>query len=222
MLDALRAFVDGQVVRHGCDHTHRFTRQWAERESVDWDDLLDVLEHNGGFCDCEVVLNLPEDMDLDLEPNIPAPSDGNRWRIPLSFEASAADSFDKMLVCDANLGRNTYAEPGEILVPAPKGAKPRKRVRRLVHFFIGCSSGLPAEIGVVAPCEATSAEAFAKRVMESGLEDFKGFTQREAAFLLSRLSSLAPGTPVGTHFMETSGVVGKHEELRVHKVMIRR
>jgi hypothetical protein len=35
-------------------------RQWARREAVEWEDPLDILEANGAFCDCEVVLNLPE------------------------------------------------------------------------------------------------------------------------------------------------------------------
>jgi hypothetical protein len=54
------------------------------------------------------------------------------------------------------------------------------------------------------------------------LEEFRSFTFREAAFVLSRIAGLETGTPVGTHFMETSGVVGKREELRVHKVIIRK
>ena len=60
----LRAFMDARVRQHGCDNSHRFSRQWAGSQSVSWDDLLDILEHHGGFCDCEVVLNLPCDEDI--------------------------------------------------------------------------------------------------------------------------------------------------------------
>jgi hypothetical protein len=217
----LKEHVDARVQIAGCDHSHRFTRAWAEAGSISWEDLLDVLEANGGHCDCEAVLNLPDDADLSPPSPAPAAPAGNAWRLPESFACSEHDTFTRRLLCDPAIARNTHAAAGEMLVPAPHGAKPRKRVRASMHFFVGCPSGLPAEFGVVREAEPISAADFARWVVGSGVGELSAFTFREAAFLLSKLAPLSPGTAVGTHFMETSGVVGKREELRVHKVLVR-
>src|SRR5262249_52325430 len=73
----------------------------------------------------------------------------------------------KVIVCQEGLGRNTYATDGELLVPAPKAAKARRRVRKSVNFFVGCQSGLPTEVGVVHQCPEISAADFARKVAQS-------------------------------------------------------
>jgi hypothetical protein len=224
-LDAARvahliSFVDRRVRRHGCDHTHRFTEEWAEKESVDWHDLLDIVEANGGYCDCEVVLNLPEDTDL-RSPAAPQPAKcDNPWLLPPGFSCEPTAMFTKVIVCQAGLGCNTYAAEGELLVPAPRGAVPRRRVRKSVNFFIGCRSGLPTEVGVVREGDSLTALDFARQVGESGFEDLAAFTYREAGFVLSRLASLQPATAVGTDFAERVGIASRHLELAVHRVIM--
>lgn len=42
----------------GCDHTFRFTEQWANQNNVDVIDLYQFLNAYGGFCDCEVCFNV--------------------------------------------------------------------------------------------------------------------------------------------------------------------
>lgn len=42
----------------GCDHTFRFTNQWAEANDVDPIFLYQFLNGYGGFCDCEVCLEV--------------------------------------------------------------------------------------------------------------------------------------------------------------------
>jgi hypothetical protein len=44
--------------RRSCDGTLSAAREWAERAGVDWPPLRRELEENGGYCDCEVVLNI--------------------------------------------------------------------------------------------------------------------------------------------------------------------
>src|SRR5262245_4120523 len=134
-LDAARvehliSFVDRQVRTGGCDHTLRFTEEWARQESVDWDDLLDILEANGGFCDCEVVLNLPEDEDLQSPPASTPAEPTNPWLLPPAYQCEPSAVFTKVIVCQDDLGATTCAAEGELLVPAPKGAKARRRVRK--------------------------------------------------------------------------------------------
>jgi tetratricopeptide (TPR) repeat protein len=46
----------------GCDHTFRFTEQWAEKNGVDIIELYQFLNAHGGFCDCEVCLNVAEEI----------------------------------------------------------------------------------------------------------------------------------------------------------------
>jgi hypothetical protein len=225
-LDASRviqliAFVDRSVRGAGCDHTHRFTEEWARRESVDWHDLLDILEASGCHCDCEVVLNVPDDTEL-VSPPAPKPAvRSNPWLLPPTFECEPSSIFRKVIVCQEGRGRNTYGIDGELLVPAPKGAKARRRVRKSVNFFIGCQSGLPGEVGVVRDCPEISAEDFASKVARSGFEELASFTFREAGFVLSRVTSIEPGKPVGTSFAGVIDIASRHEELRVHRVVIR-
>lgn len=77
---------------------------------------------------------------------------------------------------------------------------------------------MPAEVGVVAECEPISAEQFAQRV--STTAGLNSFSSREAAFVLSSVSTVRPGLPVGTNFVKVLGVSAAHEELRIHRVMI--
>jgi hypothetical protein len=225
-LDAARvenliSFVDRHVRSDGCDHTLRFTKVWARQESIDWHDLLDVLEANGGYCDCEVVLNVANGADLQSPPAPKSAERTNAWLLPPAFECEPSSVFSKVIVCQEKLGRNTYAREGELLVPAPKGAKARRRVRKSVNFFIGCQSGFPTEVGVVHGCPQISAAEFAQTIAESGFEELVGFTFREAGFLLSRIASVEPGKPVATHFADQIGIASRHEELRVHRVILR-
>lgn len=219
-VDSLCSFVDERIRQQGCDHTHRFSREWAALKSFGWDELLDLLEQYGGHCDCEVFLNLPEEIEVEWVETATEPTRPNLWRLPVNFNASSDDNFNLLIFCDAKLGRNTHALDGEILVPAPRGAKPRKGIRKSVHFFLGCSSGMPAEVGVVAECDGVSAEVFARRVADSGIEELSSFTYREASFVLSKISALKPGMPVGTNFMSVFGASQAHEELRIHRVVI--
>ena len=55
-------FAEG-MREHGCDNTSRATKAWARREEVPWAWLRDALEERGGFCDCEVLLNVLEPPD---------------------------------------------------------------------------------------------------------------------------------------------------------------
>jgi hypothetical protein len=60
-LEALLEHVEAAVEANGCDHTLAATEAWAAREGIDLDGLHDGLEEYGGFCDCEVVMNVDAD-----------------------------------------------------------------------------------------------------------------------------------------------------------------
>ena len=57
-LQSLLDHVDAAVSSEGCDHTRRATDAWALDHGVELHPLHEGLEEYGGFCDCEVVMNV--------------------------------------------------------------------------------------------------------------------------------------------------------------------
>jgi hypothetical protein len=57
LLQSLFDAVENSVAHQGCDHTRRFTEQWLLVHPDRRDRVIDWLEENGGFCDCEVAAN---------------------------------------------------------------------------------------------------------------------------------------------------------------------
>ncbi len=57
-LDALREHLDAVIAAGGCDRSHRATDAWAAGHGIALDRLHEGLEEFGGFCDCEVVMNV--------------------------------------------------------------------------------------------------------------------------------------------------------------------
>jgi Protein of unknown function (DUF2695) len=57
---SLAQAIDAGLRDRGCDNTLRAAQAWARREKVRWGWLREALEERGGFCDCEVVLNVFE------------------------------------------------------------------------------------------------------------------------------------------------------------------
>ena len=66
---ALAAAVARGLDKQACDNTLRAARQWAVDGGVDWPSLQAQLEGNGGYCDCEVLLNVPGVSDDEPEPD---------------------------------------------------------------------------------------------------------------------------------------------------------
>jgi hypothetical protein len=60
-LEALLDHVEAALGADGCDHTPAATEAWAAREGVDPQQLLEGLGEYGGFCDCEVVVDVGAD-----------------------------------------------------------------------------------------------------------------------------------------------------------------
>lgn len=218
-VEDLMVFLEGELARKPCDHSLERSLSWAQAAGVDTHDFRDALEAHGGYCDCEVAFNLPTEGDLCLADDPSEAPTTNPWLIPESFAAPPGKSYTRFLKAVRSDKGNCYSNDDVLLAPAPQGAKPRKRVRRSVHFFVGLSDGLPNEVGFVSEGPAMTAEAFAKQVRDSGQSEFRQFGAREATFFLSRLETLPSGTPVGTHFMEVTGLTArKSDQLRIHKV----
>ena len=60
--ECLRCYVDRMVGSRGCDTSLRFTRRWLECSSyTNPARLLRWFESSGGYCDCEVLMNVLPD-----------------------------------------------------------------------------------------------------------------------------------------------------------------
>jgi Protein of unknown function (DUF2695) len=55
--------IHAALEERGCDNTLRAAQAWAQREKVRWGSLRNALEDRGGFCDCEVLMNVLEQPD---------------------------------------------------------------------------------------------------------------------------------------------------------------
>ncbi|MFN8358180.1 MAG: DUF2695 domain-containing protein [Spirosomataceae bacterium] len=61
VFDNLFDVLDIHLEEHGCDHTSKLTLQFLrDNEIEDIEKVLDWLEENGGFCDCEILANVEE------------------------------------------------------------------------------------------------------------------------------------------------------------------
>jgi hypothetical protein len=223
-VDNLRSFVEVRIRRYGCDATCRFAQEWAQHAPVDWGELSTILEAYRAACDCKVLLRLPDAPDYPPPTETGPPEDGNPWLIEPGFQYTGPATFTKVIVGIAP-DRYARAEEGELLVPAPRGARPRRRVRKpnqrlklWTNFFIGCRSGLPSDIGVVQECPAVAALDFARQVARSGFEELARFSFHEAAYVLSRIAFYEPSTRVGAEFADRVGIASRYEALSLPRI----
>src|SRR5437773_7514047 len=61
-LERLIHEVDVEVRRGGCDHTLRHAERVAEHKGLNWISTKIWLHDHGGHCDCEVVMNCPQEI----------------------------------------------------------------------------------------------------------------------------------------------------------------
>lgn len=213
--------VDEYVQSEGCDHTTRFASRWAEENHVPWQDLQNTFDQESLFCDCEIALNLDEERPLVLnQDKLVVPSE-NRWLLPPNFQPTIT-KVEKILVGRAGIGKNNHVSEGEWLIPAPVDAVPRRRIRKLVHFFIGLQTGLPTEIAFVESIEPMSLDEFAARICgSSSVQESRDLPLQVAAFIAQKIAQLPVGTCVGTDIIDKVGIASKHRELSIYRVIVK-
>ncbi len=59
--ECLRCYLMRMLAAFGCDNTHRWTIRWRELRAPHATALLERLAERGGFCDCEVIMNVYPD-----------------------------------------------------------------------------------------------------------------------------------------------------------------
>ena len=57
LLESLFSFLDEKIDSEGCDHSYRFTDEWLSENKQQRTPVIEWLEENGGYCDCEVIAN---------------------------------------------------------------------------------------------------------------------------------------------------------------------
>ncbi|OBJ62336.1 DUF2695 domain-containing protein [Mycobacterium sp. 1423905.2] len=64
-LDEMLDYIEGRFADEPCDHTARHAQRWAQSHDLDWIELAAELREFGGFCDCEIVLNVDPEVVFD-------------------------------------------------------------------------------------------------------------------------------------------------------------
>lgn len=211
-ISKLTLYLDRKLKDEGCDRSRKWTIKWAKRNSINIDNLIDALDDNGGFCDCEVVLNIPPDYDLILEKKEKQISLDNPFKIPLKFKQNNNDTlYDRVIIAKHNKSEKCYANDGEILFPAPEHFKPKRRMRKMFHYFNGIESELPCDYGYIKNIEPTTAKEFAKKLRNTGLPFLKNIGERDTDYYLSQLQKMDKDTKV---------LVDLVERLRDYKMQI--
>ena len=54
----LQNFLSSELVKHGCDGTNTLQHTYAMIHNIDKDELFAFTQANGGYCDCEVLMNV--------------------------------------------------------------------------------------------------------------------------------------------------------------------
>lgn len=166
-------------------------------------------------------MNLPENCSLEIESENNEIDYKNPFKTPLNFQQTENKIYTKALFSSSEYNDNNYTKNGELLIPAPFGFKPKKRVRKSMHFFNGTESELPSEIGIVKEIAPTNGKEFAKRIRDLKLESLSKFSERDAEYYLSRIEKIEIEKPMGTHFMEIRGIGGTKIDLKIHKIIFR-
>jgi hypothetical protein len=52
--------LDKRLSTAPCDHSLRFTLSWADKVGIDRSALVEWAREHGGYCDCEVLGNVPD------------------------------------------------------------------------------------------------------------------------------------------------------------------
>jgi hypothetical protein len=60
---SLLTYVEEMIAMRGCDNTLEHAQTWARAHDIAWGRLGRTLRGLGGFCDCEIAMNVVEDQD---------------------------------------------------------------------------------------------------------------------------------------------------------------
>lgn len=55
--DSLFEHLERRLNRNSCDHTLKYSIEWVKKNQLEPNTLLTYFHRQGGYCDCEVILN---------------------------------------------------------------------------------------------------------------------------------------------------------------------
>jgi hypothetical protein len=58
--EGLFDYLDIKIEQKGCASNHLFTIEYLQKYELEEEKILNWLRDNGGYCDCEVLLNVEE------------------------------------------------------------------------------------------------------------------------------------------------------------------
>lgn len=201
-------------------YTSELCLEWAHENglrSEHIDSVWDALDADDG----QQFIRLCHDMS-SIVINLDGSTASNTWMIPESFIPVPNKAFTKFLVTrlDVTGNRYVYTTEGELLVPAPYGAKPRRRNQHGWHFLLGLASGEQSLCGVVEEGEPHTAKSFLNWIASSECSAaMAGLSERDVSFYLERLSKLPLQKKGAVTFTEAS--VAQSTTLRVTKILTR-
>lgn len=53
-------YLDAKLDGNGCNHDLRFTLEFLNNHSIPLEPIVEFLQKNGGYCDCEVLVNVED------------------------------------------------------------------------------------------------------------------------------------------------------------------
>lgn len=65
VFDELFNYIDETLEINGCNDTLKYTKEFLENNNLPLEESIELIEENGGYCDCEVLANI-EDKILEI------------------------------------------------------------------------------------------------------------------------------------------------------------
>lgn len=62
-LEAMFEMLDLELETQSCDHSRRITQAWLVTRGHDPTAVFPWLDEHGGYCDCEVLANVPDEVE---------------------------------------------------------------------------------------------------------------------------------------------------------------
>lgn len=59
-------YLDTQLDTNGCNHDLRLTIEFLNRHQIPLEPVVEFLRENGGYCDCEVLMNIVDKLENSL------------------------------------------------------------------------------------------------------------------------------------------------------------
>lgn len=204
--------------KKSCDHTFKNTLKWAAKNNLPDEAIEELANELDVHCDCELAEIIGDAGDVfEIKLDKSSPPNSHKWMIPSDYLFPSLDKTYQQLIVSPDPSMTVfkcYTTADEILIPAPMGYKPPKKMRKITHFFMGILSGLPSEVGLIKQCPPMTAPEFLEEVKRHQLKGFEDFDLLIASFYLERCARMSIGKGAGVDFIDELGDFGSFTTIR--------